>query len=229
MWSSIFLLGAIRPTNRKFTSPSSRISSSTGCRGAFVSRSVFDGDRQHAGVGESQLFELLAVVLGVAERKIGRRRQSCELFARDRRQPEQRRRVGREESRRRHVVILQDAPVRQRGECCGHRRRQREMKDRDVAALRRRIGERPDVVAQIVVDRQRENVRLVAHRAEEVAHAAGAVADGVALVGGRHPLVHAHQRFSSTRPAFDSGLSGRPRKMAGRYCCSSNSSSASRT
>ena len=34
----------------------------------------------------------------------------------------------------------------------------------------------------------------------------GAVANRVALVGGRHPLVDAHQRFSSTRPAFDSGL-----------------------
>ena len=89
------------------------------------------------------------------------------------------------------------------------------MKDRDVAALRGGIGERPDLVAKLVVDREREDLRLVAHRAEQIAHAAGAVANRVARVGGRHPLVHAHQRFSSTSPAFDSGLSGRPRKIAG--------------
>ena len=59
-----------------------------------------DRDRQNAGVGKSELLELLAVVLRVAEREIGGRRQSRELLARDRRQPEQRRRVRREESRR---------------------------------------------------------------------------------------------------------------------------------
>ena len=46
--------------------------------------------------------------------------------------------VGREERRRRDVVVLQHAPAGQRRERLGHRRRQREMEDRDVAAPRRR-------------------------------------------------------------------------------------------
>jgi len=51
-----------------------------------------------------------------------------------------------------------------------------------------------------------------------VAHAARAVTDGIALVGSRHPLIDAHQRLSSTSPTVDSGLAGRARKTAGRYC-----------
>ena len=39
--SSIRLFGTMRPTNRKFVSPSSRIFESAGCGGAFVMRSRF--------------------------------------------------------------------------------------------------------------------------------------------------------------------------------------------
>src|SRR5438270_501104 len=45
MWSSIFLFGAMRPTNRKLTSPSSRISSSAGRDAACVTQVVVNRQR----------------------------------------------------------------------------------------------------------------------------------------------------------------------------------------
>src|SRR3954471_23823411 len=102
------------------------------------------------------------------------------------------------------------------------------MKDGEIAAPGLRFIERPDVMAQLVVYRQRENLGLVAHRPQEVADVPRAVADGVSLMGGGHPLVHSHQLFFSvTIPAVDPGCGGSAWKMAGRYCCSSNSSSLS--
>ena len=63
------------------------------------------------------------------------------------------------------------------------------MEDGDVAAPRLGIRERPDVAAQLVVDREREQIRRVPGRAEHAAHAPRAVADGVPLVRRRDPLV----------------------------------------
>ena len=82
--------------------------------------------------------------------------------------------------------------MRQPGERRGHRRRQREVEDRQVAAPRRRIGERPHVAAQLVVDGQGVDLGGVAHRPQQIAHPPGAVADRVSLVRGRHPLVDDH-------------------------------------
>ena len=65
---------------------------------------------------------------------------------------------------------------------------------------RRVVGERPDVVAQVVVDGQREQVGGVALGPQQIADAAGAVADGVAPVGGRHPLVDDHGAAGAVLP-----------------------------
>ena len=89
-------------------------------------------------------------------------------------------------------MVLQDRARRQPRERLGHRRGQREVEDRDVAASRRRIGERAHVALQIVVDGQRVQLGGVAHAAEQAAHPPRAVADRVALVRRRHPLVDDH-------------------------------------
>ena len=98
--------------------------------------------------------ELPPVVLGVAEREVGAAGERGELAPAQRGQPEDARVVRREEARRRDVVVLQHAPARQPGERLGHRRRDREVQDRDVAGRGRRIAERPRLAAHVVVDRR---------------------------------------------------------------------------
>ena len=66
------------------------------------------------------------------------------------------------------------------------------MEDGDVSTTCGRIGERPDVLAQVVVDREGEEVRLMPAAPEHVAHDTRAVANRVAAVGRRHPLVDDH-------------------------------------
>ena len=183
----------MRPTNRMLIRPSARICSSAGRRGALGDPLGVDRDRQHAGRREPQRLELRAVELRIAERQIDMADQRSQLLPAERRQPEEAGIVGREERRRRDVVILQDARAVQRRERLGHRRRQREMEDRDVAPACGRIGERPDVAAQVVVDRQRVQVRLVPSGTQHVAHAPGAVADRIPLVRRRYPLVDDHR------------------------------------
>ena len=63
------------------------------------------------------------------------------------------------------------------------------MEDGDVAVAATPGRRTAHVAAQVVVDGQREEVRLVALRAQQIPDAPGAVADRVALVRGRHPLV----------------------------------------
>ena len=96
-----------------------------------------------------------------------------------------------------------------------HRRRQREMEDRDVAAAGRVVGERPDVVAQVVVDGQREQVGGMALGPQQIADAAGAVADGVAPVGGRHPLVDDHGAAGAVCPLRSRPGAARRRRPGG--------------
>ena len=179
MWSSIRLLGTIRPTNRMLIRPSERIFSSAGRRGAVGDPLGVDGDRQHAGRREAHGLEFLPVELRVAEREIDAADQRPQLAPSERREPEQAGVVGREELRRRDVVVLQHAAARQRRERLGHRRGQREMEDRDVAASappdprtrgRRRAGPRRSSARRD---------RTVPARAQHVAHLAGAVADRV--------------------------------------------------
>ena len=78
--------------------------------------------------------------------------QRVELLAAERREAEDAGIVRRKEMRRRDVVVLQHAAARQPRERVGHRRGQREVKDRHVAASRapgrrtagcRRAGRRP--------------------------------------------------------------------------------------
>ncbi len=150
-------------------------------------------DRAHAGGREAQRVEFLAVVGRVAQREVHVAGQRAPVPAVRGRQPEQLRVVGREEVGRRDVVVLEDAPARQRGEGAGHRGRQGEVEDRDVAAPCRRIRPRPDLAPQVVVDGHREEVRGVAQAAQQVANLARAVADGVAAVRRWHPLVDDHR------------------------------------
>jgi hypothetical protein len=114
------------------------------------------------------------------------------LVAAERGEPEQRRIVQREIRRGRHVVILQDAPGRERGERAGHRRRQRVVEDRDVPGVRGGVAERPDVVPEVVVHGEGVELGLVTHGPQKVADAARAVADRIALVRRRYPLVDDH-------------------------------------
>ena len=88
------------------------------------------------------------------------------------------------------------------------------MKDGDVAGARTGICERPHILAQVIIHRQRVEIRLVPFLAEERAHAAGAVADGIAPVGGRHPLVDDHAP-SSPAPGGPPPLSSLPRPACG--------------
>ena len=68
------------------------------------------------------------------------------------------------------------------------------MEDRDVAPPRGRIRERPDILAQVVVDREREEIRLMSAAPQHVAHDTRAVADRIAAVRRRDPLVDDHCR-----------------------------------
>ncbi len=99
--------------------------------------------------------------------------------------------VAGEEVRRRDVVVLQHPRAGQRRERGGHRRGQREMEDRDVAApaagsANGRTSCRRS--SSIVIAKSSDSMPL---GAQQVADAPGAVADRIALVRGRHPLVHA--------------------------------------
>ena len=151
-----------------------------------------DRDREHPGRREAERLELLPVVLGIAQRQFDMADERSQFLASKRREAEQRRIVRREKRGRRHIVVLENAAAAQRGERRRHRRRQREVKDRQVAAPRRCIAERPNVAGQIVVDRQRVEIRVVPEAAQEIAHVPGAVAHGVATMRGRNPLVDDH-------------------------------------
>jgi hypothetical protein len=94
--------------------------------------------------------------------------------------------------RRRDVVVLQHPPARQRGKRRRHRRRQREVKDGDIPLPRRRIGERPRLGGHVLVDRQREQVRLMTHASQQVPDPAGRIANRIAAVRRRHPLIDDH-------------------------------------
>ena len=69
---------------------------------------------------------------------------------------------------------------------------EREMEDREIAPSCPAVAERADVPREVFVDRQREQVGVVAHAAQQIADAPGAVADGVAAMSRRHPLVDDH-------------------------------------
>jgi hypothetical protein len=67
------------------------------------------------------------------------------------------------------------------------------MEDRQVTPRAFGIGERPDVVAQVVVHGEREDVGPMAHAPQEIADLPGAVPDRISLVRGGHPLVDHHR------------------------------------
>ena len=94
-----------------------------------------DGDREHPGVGKAEVFQFLAVVLRIAQRHVGVAHQAFQVLAAEHRQPEDVGVVAGEEVRRRDVVILQHPARCQLRERAGHRRHQREVEDRQVAAV----------------------------------------------------------------------------------------------
>src|SRR2546421_722874 len=80
-----------------------------------------NGNREHTGALEAKRLELLAVVLGIAEREIHSARKRLELLTAERGQPEQPDVVRGKILRRRHVVVLQDAAAAERCEGVCHR------------------------------------------------------------------------------------------------------------
>ena len=142
--------------------------------------------------------------------------ERLELVAPERREPEERRIVGREIRRRRHVVVLQDASRRERGERVGHRRRQRVVEDRDVAGCRGGVAERPDIVPQVVVHGEGVELGLVTHGPQQIADAARAVADRIALVRRRHPLVDDHGGSAAAPDRSPGGTAAAPPAPARR-------------
>ena len=135
--SSIFLFGAMRPTNRKFVSPSLSHCSSAGARRRVDDAVDVDGDGEDAGRRRSRAPRVPA---GCTRSRPSARSVRPASDASSRRPSAASRKmpgiVRREEARRRDVVVLEHAAARQRGERLGHRRRQREVEDRDVAAPR---------------------------------------------------------------------------------------------
>jgi hypothetical protein len=118
--------------------------------------------------------------------------QRFQILASEHRQAEDRRIVAGKVMGRRHVVILQHATRAKPRELRRHRRHQREVKDRQVAAPRPCVGPRNDIVAEVVVDGHRVELGLMAHLPEQRAHPASRVANGVTLVRRRHPLIDDH-------------------------------------
>src|SRR5207245_2071868 len=106
---------------------------------------------EDTGRPKSQRLELLAVVFRVAERQVHVSGERRELLPPERREPEERGIERREVVGRRDVVILEHAPGVERGEGRAHRRGERVVENRDVAAPRSRIAERPDVVREALV------------------------------------------------------------------------------
>jgi hypothetical protein len=97
--------------------------------------------------------------------------------------------------RGRDVVILQHARAVESGEGIGHRRWQREMEDGDVSPPRRRILERPRLATHVFIDGERKQVGFVSHRLQQPPHAPRTVADRIAAMSRRNPLVDNHENF----------------------------------
>ena len=170
-----------------------------------------DGDREHGCRGEPEGLELQAVVGRVTQGQVDMADERGQLPAPEDREAEHQRGERREEVRRRDVVVLQHAAAGKAGELHRQRGRQRIVKDRDVASARRGIADRPHVASQVFVDRGRKEVGLVPQLAQERPHLPGAVANGIAPVRGRYPLVDDHR--SGPRP---SAAGARPAGSAGR-------------
>ena len=83
------------------------------------------------------------------------------------------------------------------------------MEDGDVSKTCGRIRERPDILAQVVVDREGEQIRLMPPAPEHVAYDTRAVANRVAAVGRGDPLVDDHDRDGIR----DSGLGTRDSEL----------------
>ncbi len=218
MWSSIFLFGTIRPTNRKFRSAVAEHRLERRPTRRLRDALDVDGDGEDAGLAKPSASSSGRLYSESPSARSVRPTSVASSWRPSARGGRSRHRTGAKKCGRRDVVVLQHAPVRQARERLGHRRRQREVEDRDVAAPRRRIGERPHVVAQVVVDRQGEEVRLVAHRAQQVAHTAGASPmASPRCAAGTHWLTIIGGELRGRSAVAGPGSSGRAWNAAGRY------------
>ena len=203
----------MRPTKRMLMRPSPRIFSSAGRLGASGDPLGVDGDRHDAGRREAHLLEFPSIEVGVPERQVHLTHERPQLLAPKRGKPEQPGIVRSKEGGGRDVVVLEHARPVERRERRGHRRGKREVKDRDVPAACIGIGEGPHIAAQVVVDRQREEVGCMPGGPQHVPHPPRAVADRVSLVRCRDPLVDDHDRGRIVRRSSASLAS---RASAGR-------------
>ena len=128
-----------------------------------------DRNRQDSGRREAERFELLTVELGHAERQIDMADERRELPPRQDGEAEEPGVVRREIGGRRDVVVVQHAAAIERRQRRGHRRRQRVVQDRHVTAPGGRIAERPHLAFEVLVDRQREQLGLVAEAPQQMA------------------------------------------------------------
>ena len=161
-----------------------------------------DGKRHDAGPFETQLLELSAVVVRHSKRNIDAPDQRRNLLPADERQAKKTRIVVGEERRRRHVVVLEDAPAPERAKGGGHRRRQRIVKNSYVALACGRVAEVPHISVERVVDRERVEFGVMALVPQQIADVTGAVANRVALVSRRQPLVDNHQLSTTVGSAL---------------------------
>ena len=151
-----------------------------------------DRNRQDGRFPEAQLHQFLPVVVGIAKGEIDLARKRGEVAPASRGEPEQFGIVRGEEPRGCDVVVLQHTAAAKPRERLGHRRRQSEVINRHVALTRIRFGKAPNLRAHVVVNGDGEDVRAVPHGPKRIALEAGAVADGVAPMCGRDPLVDDH-------------------------------------
>ena len=61
-----------------------------------------------------------------------------------------------------------------------------------------RFAKRPDLASHILIDGQRKDVRPVPQPAQEIAHAASTVADGIAPMRRWDPLIDDHAQLGTT-------------------------------
>ena len=203
MWSSIRLFGAIRPTNRMFVRPSCEHPIRAPARAAPVAGGPDPAESAaRPCAGSRARSSSRRLYSDAPTRQIdpaGQRRQLARgASAETRARPAS---IRREELRRRDVVVVQHARAGHRAERRAHRRGRREVQHRDVAVARLRFAPRPHL------GRERASI-VIANRSDSCPHARsrsrmrqGVIADRIAAVRRRHPLMDDHARCPTSRHA----------------------------
>src|SRR5437762_10978861 len=90
------------------------------------------------------------------------------------------------------------------------------MQDCHIAAPGGRIAEGPHLVFEVLVDREGKEFRFVAEAAQQLSGLSRVVADRVAFVRGRQPVIHSHR---AGRTLY---TDGRSRRSSSRASAASN-------